>query len=129
MANPDDKRDFSRVKTHIDAEVDCGDKIVCGRLADVSMRGVRLLCDETLPLQAECTVICFLGGTKESPICIKANGKVIRSTEDGTSIEITEIDLDSFEHLRNLVLLNASNESQVEGEFKSHLGLKKPSAI
>ncbi|ATX78558.1 PilZ domain-containing protein [Mariprofundus aestuarium] len=129
MADPDNKRDFSRVETHIDAEVDCGDKIVCGRLADVSMRGVRLFCNEMLPLQAECTVKCFLGETRESPACIKAKGKIVRSTEEGISVEISEIDLESFEHLRNLVLLNASNESQVEGELKSHLGLKKPSAI
>lgn len=118
------RRDFSRVECHIDVEVDCDDKIVCGRLADVSMRGARLFCDEQLLLQAECMVKLFLGDTRESSACIKAKGKIIRSTEEAISLEFTEIDLDSFEHLRNLVQLNASDVSQVEGEFKSHLGLK-----
>ena len=129
MTDHANRRDFSRVETHIDVEVDCGDKIVCGRLADVSMRGVRLICDETLLLQTECMVKLLLGDPKENPACIKAKGEIIRSTEDSISIEFAEIDLDSFEHLRNLVQLNASDVSQVEGEFKSHLGLKKPLAM
>ncbi|ATX82892.1 PilZ domain-containing protein [Mariprofundus ferrinatatus] len=128
MADTGNRRDFSRVETHIDAEVICADKVLSGRLVDVSMRGVRILCDETLPQQSKCEVKCFLGESRESPLCIKANGKVIRSTEDGISIEISEIDLDSFGHLRNLVLMNARDGSQVEDELKSHLGLKKPSS-
>jgi hypothetical protein len=48
------RRNFLCVETYIDVEVDCGDKIVCGRFADVSMSGVRLVCDEKLSLQAEC---------------------------------------------------------------------------
>jgi len=129
VAEHDNRRDFSRVQTHIDVELDCGDKVVCGRLADVSMQGARLVCDEKLPLQAACLAKLFLGDSRESPLCIMAKGKVVRSTEDGIGVEFTEIDLDSFEHLRNLVRMNADDVSQVEGEFKEHLGLKRPKGL
>ncbi len=122
------RRNFSRVEPHIDVEVDCDDKIVCGRLADVSLRGIRLVCDEKLPLQAEGMVKLLLGEEKKDSVYIKAKGKIIRAVEDGICIEFMEIDLDSFGHLRNLVQLNASNVPRVESEFKSHLGLKKPLA-
>ncbi len=126
MAEHDNKRDFSRVETHIDVELACGDKTVCGRLTDVSMQGVGLDCDEKLPLQAECLVKLFLGEPRESSICIETKGKIVRSTGNGIAVVFTEIDLDSYDHLRNLVLLNAHDVTQVEGEFKDHLGLKRP---
>jgi len=56
-------------------------------------------------------------------------GKIVRSTEDGIGVDFTEMDLDSYEHLRNLVLLNANDVARIEGEFKDHLGLKKPSDL
>jgi len=129
MTDHANSREFSRVETHIDVELDCGDKAVCGRLADISMQGMWLDCDEKLPLQAECLAKVFLGDSRESSLCIKAKGKIIRSTGDGIGVEFTEIDLDSFEHLRNLVLMNANNVSQIEGELKDHLGLKKPKPL
>jgi hypothetical protein len=125
MAEHDNKRNFSRVRTHIDVELACGDRIACGRLTDVSMQGVGLDCDEELPLQAECLVKLFLGEPRESAICIEAKGNVARSTGNGIGVVFTEIDLDSYDHLRNLVLLNANDVARIEGEFKEHLGLKK----
>jgi len=126
VTDHDNRRDFSRVELHSEAELACGDRIVSGRLVDVSMRGVGLDCDARLPLHATCRATIFLGDSKENPLCIKAKGEVVRSTEDGIGVEFTEIDLDSFEHLRNLVRMNADDVSQVEGEFKVHLGLKRP---
>ena len=124
MAEYDNKRNFSRVETHIDVELACGDKIATGRLTDVSMQGVGLDCDEILPPQAECLVKLFLGEPRESSSCIEAKGNIVRSTDHGIGVVFTEIDLDSYDHLRNLVLLNASDITQIEGELKDHLGLK-----
>ena len=126
MVDHDSRRDFSRVETHIDVEIECEGKIFGGRLIDVSMHGIGGSSAEILPLQAECLVRLFLGEPRESSICILANGKIVRSSEHGFAVDFTEIDLDSFEHLRNLVRMNAENVSQVEGELKEHLGLKKP---
>jgi hypothetical protein len=126
MAEHDNRRDFSRVKTHIDVELECGDRVVGGRLTDVSMQGVGLACDEKLALQAECLVRLYLGDPRENSLCIMAKGKVVRSTEGGIGVEFTEIDLDSYDHLRNLVLHNANDVARIEGELKDHLGLKKP---
>jgi len=129
MADPDNRRDFSRVETHIAVELECGDRVVGGQLADVSMHGAGLDCDEKLPLQAECLLKLLLGDPRESPVCIMTKGKIVRSTEDGIGVDFTEMDLDSYEHLRNLVLLNANDVARIEGEFKDHLGLKKPSDL
>ena len=111
---------------HVEAELISGEAKLHGQVNDVSMRGLFLHCKEHFPEKTECTVELYLA---EHALCISAKGRIVRRFEDGMGVEFTEIDLDSFEHLRNLVRMNANNVSQVEGEFKSHLGLKKSLAM
>jgi len=51
---------------------------------------------------------------------------VVRSAPDGIAIHFRELlGLDSYEHLRNLILHNAVDPDQAEQEFESHIGLRK----
>ena len=55
-----------------------------------------------------------------------ANGYVSRSLPDAMAIEFTElIGLESWQHLRNLILYNAEDPVRAQQEFDTHLGLKK----
>ena len=56
---------------------------------------------------------------------ISVKGRVQRVTEDGMGLLFTEVGLEAYEHLHNLVLLNTHEPDKVEQEFKNHLGLKK----
>lgn len=96
-----------------------------GQAQNVSRKGVSLLCDNPLPVGSDCKLSLLLGG-KEDPVRIDVGGKVARVDETGMGLEITEIvGMESFEHLRNLVLYNSSDTDRVEEEFQEHLGLKQ----
>ncbi len=50
---------------------------------------------------------------------------IARHGKDGCAVQIHELlGLDSYEHLRNLILYNAEDPGTAESEFGSHLGLK-----
>jgi hypothetical protein len=62
---------------------------------------------------------------QDPPVDIKVQGRVQRITVEGIALVFTEVSLEAYEHLHNLVLLNTDDTEKVEQEFKTHLGLKK----
>jgi len=118
------KREFTRALIHMKATLTRGEKRIDGWVKDVSMRGLFFLGEEYFPEKTECLVELCLSGHAQR---ISAKGRVVRLFADGLGVEFTEIDLDSFHHLRNLVRMNASDVSRIETEFMSHLGLKRSS--
>jgi len=121
-----DNREFSRTKVHAEADITIGKTRIHGRVSDLSVRGVLLLSRDRFPEKTECTVDLYLAG---HCLRISAKGRIVRTLEDGLAVEFTGIDLDSFEHLRNLVRIHAENVSRVDGELKNHLGLKRPRVL
>ena len=90
------------------------------------MKGVLVDCRETFEVGTECKVSIFLTGM-DPPIRVDIKGRVERSTAKGLGIEFTEIDLESYDHLKNLVRFNSHDSGKVEQEMKDHLGLKRRS--
>jgi hypothetical protein len=121
-----DRREFTRVRAHVEAQVSADSPVlIAGEARDISLNGVYVLCDERLPPGTPCRVFLYLGEPQEQ-LVIRANGKIARADETGIGVELTGIPVDSFDHLRNLVLYNSGKElERVEGEFKSHTGIKK----
>ena len=119
-------REFTRIPIHLMVEVTSGDVVFkTDKTTDLSMKGIGLVTDKRLSLDAECTVRIFLGDGS-SGINITVKGRVIRSTESQMAIEFTKIDLDSYEYLQNLVMHNSNaSHDVVEEEIHNHLGLKK----
>jgi len=124
MNKQTDARDFTRASIKIDTELISGETSICGQANDVSLNGLFLVCDEHLPVASECSVTIFLGERHASQLCVRATGRVARLDEHGMGVEFTGLDMESHDHLRNLVLFNANNVEQVNQEFRSHLGLK-----
>jgi hypothetical protein len=126
MKTDPEKREFSRVPIHLDVEISSPQPAPhpC-QVKDVSLKGLYLLCDNPLPVGSVCRVALLLNGG-ETPVRIELGGTVARVDTTGMGLEITEIvGIESFEHLQNLVLYNASDPDQVAHEFQSHLGLKR----
>lgn len=127
MKTATDKREFTRVPIHLNVEFSSSQRAtssVC-QLKDVSMNGVYVHCDNPLPIGSDCQIAVFLG-SRETPMRLEVKGKVARVDTDGMGMEITEIvGIESFEHLRNLVLYNSSDVDQVEQEFNEHIGIKR----
>ena len=126
MASDADKREFTRVEVHVEVEAAAGpQRIVSGRVRNVSLNGVFMVCAEKLPAGEPCSVALILAG-RDEPLRIEADGRVARIDDDGVAIEFTQVAPDDLGHLRNLVLYNAGQPDEVEEEFARHFGLKQP---
>ena len=60
---------------------------------------------------------------------VQAKGRVARTTGTGMGMEIYEIPLDAYGHLKSLVLHNSMDLIETEKEFDLHQGLKKKAGI
>ncbi len=58
---------------------------------------------------------------------IEASCRVVRLDAAGVAIEFSGVSLESYYHLRDLLMANANDGHQVEEELVSHAGLKKRS--
>lgn len=127
MSKQENPREFTRVTTGFTVEIEAeGRTIESARMQDLSMNGVFVICEDRLPLECDCRVTLRLGDPG-SGIKITAAGKVMRhGTEPpGFALQFSELDVESYEHLRQLVLLNSQDPDQVEQEISGHLGLKR----
>ena len=70
-----------------------------------------------MPVDEIVQVSLFLYGTS-SNLSLNISGKVVRKSDAGTAIKFTELDLDSFIHLRNIVSRNAFDEQKIIKEFQ-----------
>jgi hypothetical protein len=127
MHNKPNRREFTRVPVQLEAEVTAQEiSSVQGHSRNVSLNGVFLHCDSPLPVGTSCYVtLRFAGHCNEMGIA--ASGRVVRLQDEGMAIMFTEIlGLDSFSHLRNLVLSNSiGTTEQIEKEFRTHVGIKR----
>ena len=121
----EDHREFSRVNIKINAKVQAkGKEIVSTGAHDVSMKGLFVKCKADWSIGTECEIHLILEG-QNPPVDIKVKGQVQRITGEGIALLFTEVSLEAYEHLHNLVLLNTDDLEEAEREFKNHLGLKK----
>lgn len=121
----EDHREFSRVGIKILVKVQAkGREMVSAGMHDVSMKGLFVKGKTDWSLGTECEIHLILED-QNPPVDIKVKGRVQRITEEGIALLFTEVSLEAYEHLHNLVLLNADDPKKVEREFKNHSGLKK----
>lgn len=129
MSIKQDRRQFTRVTIAIEAiivPVEDGERMISGLTTDLSMKGIYIVCEDKLPSGTRCHVTLVPSG-EEKHFRIEVNARVVRVVDDGMGIEFVEImGLESYEHLRNIVMYNSSQEiGQIEEEFKKHLGIKE----
>lgn len=120
----ENKRQFTRVFPKIDVLVECAERQqIHGQTTDVCMSGMYMRCPGSLPPQTVCRATLLLSGTTDQ---IQVNGRIVRSDSTGMALVFTEIlGLESYEHLRNLLLHNAEMTTDIERELQSHIGLKR----
>jgi c-di-GMP-binding flagellar brake protein YcgR len=125
------RREFTRVSVELPGEVASEDfAAIHGQSRDVSLKGIFLVCDTPLPIDSACHIALFLG-EQGNQTRIEAEGKVVRVDDAGIGIEFTVITgIDSYDHLRKLVLYNSSGKTeQIEEEFRNHAGLKRRQSL
>ena len=123
MSDGSEHREFTRVHVKVLTEV-----MVDGRTIrsfdsqDLSLKGMLVRTEERLPPGTPCEVRVLLG---DGSVEILADGVVVRDYAEGFAGQFTRLlGLESYEHLKNLVLYNAPDPYRIEQEFQEHLGLR-----
>jgi hypothetical protein len=127
MAGSEEHREFTRVPIKVWVEVRAGDSLIkTHETHDLSMTGISLKQQGTpLAVDTLCEVAVFLEGA-EPPIHVDMKGRVGRSTNQELAIEFKEVDLESYEHLKNLVRYNSHQSADtVDKELDEHMGIKR----
>ncbi len=123
-SEPNNQREFTRVPVHCNVQVLAeGRPVPCSSVTTLSMKGMLVESTEQLPVGLECEITITL---VEDEIEIQVMGTVVRNYPEGIAFQFTKImGPESFAHLRNLVLYNASDTDQIERELDSHAGIRK----
>ncbi len=121
-----DKREFIRIFFNAEAEVLVDGKVIrSNKGINISMGGLHLATPDSAQPGASCRIVVRL--RKENhPVEIKIGGVIARSAPGGLAVEFTELDFDSYQHLRRLILLNTSEPEKAEEEFIAHWGIRRP---
>jgi len=93
------KRDFTRVELSEWASVKYEEQIFFGDVGNVSLQGLFIKTEHEIPLYAPVEVTVY-----HSPATsIHLSASVVRREEHGFGMQIRELDVNSFVHLRNVV--------------------------
>jgi len=97
------ERACTRLPLRLQVEVIAGDiSIHCEETRDISLKGVYMTTGQRLPLGVECDVAIDPGGPDPGRR-VELKGHVVRVDVSGIAVEFTEIGVDAFYQLRNLL--------------------------
>ena len=112
----DEKRKFTRVPFRIYAEMQYEESTICGKVTDLSLKGLFVQTSVRVDIGADLDVMLRLPSTIP-PLEFRFRAVVVRLAEDGIGLEIVESELQSFTHLRNIVALHVADPDRVIDEL------------
>lgn len=122
---PLDLREFSRIDIDLWVILTLADgSAVEGASADVALKGVRCVTSVRPPLGSPCSVTMLFGDRETGLLELVADGRVVRHEDQGVAVEFTSLELDTYDHLRNLIVTHAGDVNLVRDEFDRHLGIR-----
>ncbi len=117
-----EKRRFTRTPFKVKAEIKTNDAHYCAaEISNLSVGGCLLPITADLKPGTVCQVKIILEGTGD--ICIRVEGKVVRSPPETIALQFNRIDLDSLLHLQNIIRYNVPDANVVDMENLKHPGL------
>ncbi len=126
MANPTGEREFTRVTRAIDATLTAGERVLTGRVRDISLKGVFVTCPSGWDAGTECDVVVQVPPSEGPEWRVEAKGCVARSGPEGVAVQFHDlVGLESYWNLRNLILFNAADPEKAEQELEAHVGLHR----
>jgi PilZ domain-containing protein len=121
MSDSPSRREMTRVPLQIETELRAeGHPVTLGKTTDISLKGLHVTSQRSLPAGATCHVTLRLG-PQEHPVRIDIEGTVVRTTDEGMAIEINSVSPDSFSHLHNLVIYNAQDTHRIDEELHNRV--------
>ena len=118
------KRRNTRVRFETTADVFFSDQTVANcSTTNLSINGVMIVGLQGRAVGEECELRLHLGGGK-SDLILAIKSKVSRIIEEGTALHFYEIELESFQHLKNVIYYNSENPDDVSKEFIDHQSIE-----
>ena len=110
ISDKDDRRKYSRVvfttKIEIHMLDESGQNVqLAANSKDLSQRGVFVKTDKRPALDTVCRVNIYLSGGIED-LRLEIQGRIVRHTEAGFGVEFESMDVDTYTHLKMLILYN-----------------------
>lgn len=118
------KRKMSRVNYKVDAVLNLnGVKKLCS-VKDLSLSGIYILTDVNIEMgeHVKITVKVVSDSTAGE---IELIGDVVRKDREGIAFEFSELPIDSYLFLRNVIVYNSEDPESVDQEYRRHLASRK----
>ncbi len=111
----EDKRRKIRVefRTQVFLTVGASEIHVEGSSRDLSLNGIFIRTEESIPVESKCNVKVILSGMDDG-LSLQMQGCIVRNDSSGVAVTFTSMDVDSYTHLKNVVKYNVSNPDEVE---------------
>lgn len=119
-----ERRKFQRVPLKLEVEASNGScHLMARETSDLSMQGLFLMTETPFPQGTDCEVVLLLRGLSH-PLEVRLKAEVIRVTPDGMGICFRAVEnLESYHHLRNLVLYNSPDPDGALDEILESVAL------
>ncbi len=122
-----DRRGFSRIPFTAEVAIQAGTaEIRAVTNISVSMSGLRIPYQGPLPEAGTACRATIVLQAFDHRLPIEASGRILKSEPGSVAVEFLELDLDSYNHLRQLILNNTDEPEKAEREFLSHWGIRRP---
>ncbi len=122
-----ERRGFVRVPFNTETEIKAGGRLLRSSDGiDVSMGGLHMQTNDPIPAEGSACNIRIMLAAADNQVAIEAQGEVIRSEPGSLAVRFTELDLDSYHHLKQLILNNTDDPERAEQEFSAHWGIRPP---
>jgi hypothetical protein len=125
-AQQEERRGFVRVPFNTEVVIEGEGKTIQSREGiNLSMSGIRILTSDSIPPPGSPCQVKILLQAAESRLPIEARGMVVRSEPGFLAVQFTELDLDGYHHLRQIILNNTDEPEKAEREFATHWGIRE----
>jgi hypothetical protein len=113
-----EKRTSTRVPFQVSARIDYKHGSFEAEITNLSTTGAMLQTDELIPLSDVIDITIFLSGAS-SELAMDVKATVLRHEKDGIAVSFSDVDLDSYIHLRNIVAHNSIDEEKIIRDFEN----------
>jgi hypothetical protein len=112
------KRTRVHFTTQVIVKTDKSEIAAEAKSEDISIKGIFINTDKKMPVGTPCDIEILLTGMS-TKLVLNIKGVITRQDESGLGIAFDSVDLDSYIHLKNIVLYNASDPEDIEREMFS----------
>lgn len=115
-----------RIRASFDTEIVIkkDDKIiVSNHTRDISLNGIFVVTKDRLEVDTICDLTIALNSHVTS-LNLRLKAKIVRHSDDGMAVHFEEMELETYQHLKNIVLYNSENPEDFLQQCDERPGFK-----